>query len=229
MNQDKFTILISVLGVILTGASVVASIAQYRAANLQAKAAVAALQPQIEVRSLLDKKYDSEKYNERNIIVVSDGGPVYNFNSERLTWLEVRQNGKTKFKQDLIGFYYASQRTGKIKGELEIISGFKNHEKFINFLDATRSKLLSGYELIQPQTIINITYTDSLKNNISEYIHIDGGRINHLSDSDGEALWVEQLKIRSLRKSADIDKLFNPNDIEFTLNLWPENIKNSYK
>ena len=77
----------------LTAASVVASVAQYRAADLQAKAAVIALMPQIEVRALLEK-IDSDKYTDSRVEVASDGGPIYNFNLSRHSWIEFKA-GKT--------------------------------------------------------------------------------------------------------------------------------------
>lgn len=66
---------ISIFGVFLTTASVIASIAQYQAAALQAKAAVVSLMPQIEVRELIEK-VNSDKYTDRRIEITSDGGPI---------------------------------------------------------------------------------------------------------------------------------------------------------
>jgi hypothetical protein len=89
MTNSRFTTIISVLGALLTFASVVASIAQYRAADLHAQAAIVSLMPQLEVRAILEK-VESEKFSDRRLELTSDGGPIYNFSTDRLTTITLK-------------------------------------------------------------------------------------------------------------------------------------------
>jgi hypothetical protein len=115
MTDRRFTAVISVLGVVLTFASVVASIAQYRAADLQAKAAIAALMPQLEVRTVLEK-VDSDNFTDRRLELTSDGGPIYNFATDRLTTFALKKNETMFLEQPILGYYAVTYNTGRIKG-----------------------------------------------------------------------------------------------------------------
>lgn len=219
MKPEKLATIISVLGVILTTASVIASVAQYRAADLQAQAAVVALMPQIEVRALLEK-VDSDKFTDRRIEITSDGGPVYNFQVARLTWIEFRFRGKTVLREALNGYYFASYSTSRTRGALHTIKGHKNNEIYSKFLDWSRSALPSEIEVSQPVTLLEISYRDTLKRDNLEFVQITGGTETHLSEAEGRRLWGEKPPTVLTPHVLDIDDLQTPERAARWVKAW---------
>ena len=132
MTDKRFTTIIAVLGVILTAATVLTSWYQYRAADLQARAAIVALMPQLEVR-VVTEKVESDVFTDQRLKITSDGGPVYNFSSARLTWFELRQGSEVRLAQPLTGYFTATFGTGRIKGDLQTIVGHRNNLEFVDF------------------------------------------------------------------------------------------------
>ena len=218
-KTDRFTVLISILGVILTTASVVASVAQYRAADLQAQAAVVALMPQIEVRALLEK-VDSDKFTDRRIEIFSDGGPIYNLRVEHLTWIEFRINGKSALEEPLNGYYFAAYPTGRIHGPVYTLKGYKNNEIYFEFQHWARSALFSGVEIGEPITLLRIQYRDAMKHDCIEFIQIRGGTELHLEQREGELLWITQSDKRIGKRLADINDLLTPAKGEEWIKSW---------
>ena len=206
MTEQRFAALISILGVILTAASVIASYYQYQAADLQARAAIVALMPQIQVRAEIEK-VDSDKYTDQRLVISSDGGPVYNFNSERLTWFEIQKDQKPILSQPLIGYFFAVYPTGLIKGELETITGHRNNSKYISMLENIESSLGPGFYVSRPKTIMRLSYTDSLENKKLGYFLINGGSSYRLEAENGEDIWLNVKNMERNRKPIDIDTM----------------------
>lgn len=206
MNSGRVATLISILGVVLTTASVIASVAQYRAADLQAQAAVVALMPQIEVRSLLEK-IDSDKYSDRRIDIASDGGPIYNLKVDRYTWFELRIGRKVIFQQPITGYYFAEYPTGRTKGEMYTLRGHKNHEEFLAFVKWARVTLGSDVDMSEPNTLLRISYRDALKRDNVEFVRVVGGSEMYLSQEDGAKLWQQQAENEKLNRTVDISLL----------------------
>lgn len=217
-RSSSFEVTVAVLGLILTLASVMASFAQYKAANLQARAAVVALMPQIEVRSLLEK-VDSDQYTDRRIEIASEGGPIYNFETDRLTWISVENEGKPVLRQLLVGYLFAAFNTGKNKGELQTIKGHKNHQRFVDFYDAVHGSLKPGLTLSEPVTLLKISYVDALENAATEYFLIRGGSTLRLSAEDGRKTWDEVKTVTDKKVALDFEKLSLPSDAR----IWANN------
>lgn len=224
MQQDTFAVVISVLGTILTAATVAASVAQYRAADLQAQAAQIALMPQVEVRSVIEK-IDSDKYTDRRIEISSDGGPVYNFQVDHLSWAEFRDGGKVVLEEPLVGYYFASYPTGHVRGTLYTITGFRNNQRFFDFLEWSRSALPGGIEVGQPVTVLRIGYVDALKRSNTEYVKVTGGRALYLSIEEGERIWDTQSRKRAGVPSADVDALAKPETGRKWVQGWAAKLK----
>lgn len=219
MNADRLATLISVLGVVLTTASVIASVAQYRAADLQAQAAVVALMPQIEVRALLEKT-DGEKYSDRRIKITSDGGPIFNLEVDRLTWFELFVGAKVVIRQPLSGYYFAEYSTGRTKGEVNAIGGYKNHQAFLSFAGWIKDALGSGVDISEPNTLLRISYRDALKRDNVEFVKVVGGRQSYLSREDGLKLWQQQIENEKVNRTVDMDSLVDVKAAEEWVKVW---------
>lgn len=223
MNSDRLGTLISVLGIVLTIASVIASIAQYRAADLQAQAAVVALMPQIEVRTYLEKT-EGEKYSDRRIQITSDGGPIYNFEVESLTWFELRMGKTVIIQKPLSGYYFTEYPTGRTKGELSVIGGHRNHQAFLNFSIWARDILSSGVDISEPNTLLRISYRDALKNESVEFVKVVGGRQFYLTRDNGLKLWQQQTENQKINISVDMDSLTDAKAANQWLSVWKRKV-----
>lgn len=209
MTDRRFKTIISVLGVVLTLASVIASIAQYRAADLQAKAAIAALMPQLEVRAVLEK-VDSDVYTDRHLELTSDGGPIYNFSTDRITTFALKKGRTTFLEQPLIGYYAATDNTGRIKGEVQKIIGQRNHKKFTDLERAIELALPSDVTVSPLATLMKATYTDSLRKENDEYFLILGGSVQRLEQSEGKSQWERMKQVQTKVRHIDIDDMSKP-------------------
>lgn len=219
MRPVEFSTVIAVLGVILTTASVVASVAQYRAADLQAQAAVVALMPQIEVRALLEK-VDSDKFTDRRIEITSDGGPVHNLQIDHVTWIEFRVAGKVVLREALNGYYFAGYPTGRARGAVHTLKGYKNNELYSTFNDWAASVLPRGIEVAQPITILRIAYRDALKRDNVEFVQVAGGTETKLSDSDGQRIWQAKPPKALDPRMLDINYLQTPQQAAMWVKAW---------
>jgi len=202
---------LAICGLILTGASVTASVMQYRAADLQARAAIVQLKPQIQVRSRIEK-IDSDKFTDRRIEISNEGGPVYNFRSERLTGVvmtpaTIPRKPGTEIEQTMYGYYAASFPTGNIKGELETIVGHRNNTKFFFIVDSFHDDFSAKWEISQPKTILHISYEDSLKEINDEYFLVDSGSVLRLTNEAGQTEWERARRIEKNQRPVDLDQL----------------------
>lgn len=223
MKPEPLTTFISIIGVVLTTASVITSVAQYQAADLQAKAAVVTLMPQIEARVLLEK-IDSDKYTDRRVEVTSDGGPIYNFSLSRLTWIEFKVDKTIAYHQPLVGYYFAEYATGHTKGPITTLRGFRNNEAFFDFLQWAQPKLGADVEILQPVTLLRMTYNDALKQDNLYYVLLSGGSVTHLSEAAGSKLWDLRLEEERTRPSIDISQLKNESSAAEKLSIWKSKI-----
>lgn len=200
MEEQKITIIISVFGTIITLASLFVSYAQYKAADLQAKAATMTLLPQIEVL----KSYIQDEnnfYTDVFLKINSDGGPVYNFNSDRLTWITVNKNGKFLIDQPLIGYFSASSSSGKTKGEIQTIVGYKNNKKFGDL----QQNIESPFSIESPRTLIKTTFIDSFNKNNEEYFLVEHTGVKKIHADTGKNQWEEYKKNQENTGFIDID------------------------
>lgn len=223
MKSERFATIISILGVVLTTGSVVASVAQYRAADLQAKAAIVALMPHIEVRALLEK-VDSDKYTDRRIEVTSDGGPIYNFEISRLSWIEFRVGRKVAFEQPLIGYYVAEYPTGRTRGLLTTVKGYRNNEMYFQFLRWAQPILGNDVDISEPVTLMRMHYLDALKQENLYYVLVSGGSEIHLSEDAGTSLWTHQSREQKTDFPLDIYALKSESESAEWLNTWKTKI-----
>jgi len=198
-------IVVAVLGTVLTAASVVASYYQFRAADLQAKAAVVALQPQLQVRAPLERG-DDGKFADRRLEIVSDGGPVYNLTTERHTWFDVMTPGHAPVSVALEGYWFAVSETGRIKGEVLAMTGHRNHAKFVALADSAKAALNPCYELGRPTTLLRVTYVDSLRQSAIDYYLVEHGSVTRLSEERGSALWAEKPRATKSLPAIDLDQ-----------------------
>ena len=228
MKPERLTTVISVLGVVLTAASVIASIAQYKAADLQAKAAVVALMPQIEVRSLLEK-VDSDKYTDRRIEVNSDGGAIYNFSLSRTSWIEFKVGNRLAFQQPLIGYYFAQFPTGHTRGPLTTLKGYRNNNDFFQFLQWVQHALGPDVEVSEPVTLLRMDYSDALKQQNVYYVLVSGGSQTHLSEVDGKKLWDSRMREEQTNLPVDISKLKVEAETLRELALWKSKLADAKK
>lgn len=219
MKPDRFATLISILGVALTTASVGASFAQYRAAELQAQAAVVALMPQLEVLTLLEK-VDSDKFTDRRIEITSDGGPVHNLRVEHVTWIEFRAGAKVVLREALSGYYFAAYRTGRTRGSIYTLKGHKNNEIYSNFYDWGRTALPAGVEVGQPVTLLRLSYRDALKREHSEFVQVVGGTETHMSEEDGFKLWNSKPPKTLDPRMLDINDLQTEEKAAMWVQVW---------
>lgn len=202
---------LAVCGLILTAASVTASVMQYRAGDLQAQAAIVQLKPQIQVRSRIEK-IDSDKFTDRRLEISNEGGPIYNFRSERLTWIvmtpsAIPQKPGSEIEQVMHGYYSASFPTGNIKGELETIVGHRNNEKLFSIINTLQHEFPGKWQIAQPQTLLHISYEDSLKEVNNEYFLVDSGSVRRLSSQAGISELERAKKIEKARRPIDLDQL----------------------
>ena len=228
MKPERLATVISILGVVLTAASVVASVAQYRAADLQAKAAVVALMPQIEVRALLEK-IDSEKYTDSRVEITSDGGPIYNFSLTRRSWIEFKVGKTIAYRQPLVGYYFAEYPTGHTKGPLTTLKGFRNNETFFDFLRWAQPTLGNDTEILQPVTLLRMTYNDALKQENLYYVLLSGGSETHLSKDTGAKLWDRRSEEELTNLSIDISQLKSESSVAEKLAIWKSKIAEARK
>lgn len=227
MKSDRLTIIVSVLGVILTAASVVASVAQYRAADLQAQAAVVTLMPQIEVRALLEK-IDSDKFTDSRVEISSDGGPIYNLQVDRMSWVEIRDGSKVAFEQPLHGYYFAEYPTSRTRGLVRTIKGHRNNEVFGKFLDWSSKVLPIGGTVSLPQTLLKLSYVDALHREGVAYVQLNGGSELHLSAGQGADAWKAHAQRAKEVRSLDIDNLENPGKAGASIALWTRAIQDAH-
>ncbi|QDL52944.1 hypothetical protein [Rhodoferax aquaticus] len=208
MRRIRPTTVFSLLGIVLTTASVVASIAQYKAADLQAQAAVISLAPQIEVQSpLLKEDPDGSKFTDRHIVVSSDGGPVKNFDSESITWLEIGRYGEPVFQQPLNGYFHSTFNTGRQKGELATLVGHRNHQKFLSLSETARNFFPDGLGVEGPKSILSISYRDVFGKNQREFFFVSHGTAILLSVEDGAKRWQELRDLPSKVRPIDLDQM----------------------
>lgn len=228
MKPERLATVVSILGVILTAASVIASVAQYRAADLQAKAAVVALMPQIEVRALLEK-IDSDNYTDRRIEVTSDGGPIYNFKMSRLSWIEFEVGKNVAYEQPLVGYYFAEFPTGHTRGPLTTLKGYRNNEAFFQFLQWAQPTLGHDVEVLQPVTLLRMTYNDALKQQNLYYVLVSGGSETHLSEDAGTKLWDRRNLEEQTNFPIDISKLKSESGSAEKVAIWKSKIAEARK
>ncbi|TPQ27961.1 hypothetical protein [Methylomonas koyamae] len=228
MKPESSATFISVLGVILTAASVIASVAQYRAADLQAKAAVVALMPQIEVRALLEK-VDSDKYTDRHIEITSDGGPIYNFKLSRLSWIEFRVRDSIAYHQPFTGYYFSEYPTGHTKGALTTLKGYRNNEEFFQFLHWAKPALGGDVEILEPVTLLRMSYIDALKQENMYYVLVSGGNETHLAEDVGAKLWDTRSKMDESTQPVDISALKAESNITELVQLWKRKVAEAKK
>lgn len=215
MSDKATTTWIAIFGLILTAASVVSSVAQYKAARLQAEAAVVALTPQIEVRSQLVRSEDGP-YNESVMVISSDGGPVRNYDSDQMSWIEVSRGRVGVWKQPLTGYYSVSVHTGRQRGELETRFGHENNKRFAEFYRSANTLLPEDLEVNNPRTLTRLSYQDAMGNHTEEYWLSSGGRDQLLNDREGGALWESHQKLRKDIQFAELDDL----DDEVGVKSW---------
>jgi hypothetical protein len=228
MKPERLATIISILGVVLTTASVIASIAQYRAADLQAKAAVVALMPQIEVRTFLER-INGNNYTDRRIEVTSDGGPIYNFELSRLSWIEFRVNKRIAYEQPIIGYYVVGYPTGRTRGTLVTIERHRNNEYFIRFLGWAQPLLGADVEISEPLTLMRMHYLDAFKQAKISYVLIDGSSKTHLSDEAGEQLWNRRMREQQTTTPLGIDQLRSNIGSADEINTWKSKIAEARK
>ena len=228
MKPERLATIISILGVVLTTASVIASIAQYRAADLQAKAAVVALMPQIEVRTFLER-INGNNYTDRRIEVTSDGGPIYNFELSRLSWIEFRVDKRIAYEQPIIGYYVVGYPTGRTRGTLVTIERHRNNEYFIRFLRWAQPLLGADVEISEPLTLMRMHYLDAFKQAKISYVLIDGSSKTHLSDEAGEQLWNRRMREQQTTTPLGIDQLRSNIGSADEINTWKSKIAEARK
>ena len=228
MKPERLATIISILGVVLTTASVIASIAQYRAADLQAKAAVVALMPQIEVRTFLER-INGDNYTDRRIEVTSDGGPIYNFELSRLSWIEFRVDKRIAYEQPIIGYYVVGYPTGRTRGTLVTIERHRNNEYFIRFLGWAQPLLGADVEISEPLTLMRMHYLDAFKQAKISYVLIDGSSKTHLSDEAGEQLWNRRMREQQTTTPLGIDQLRSNIGSADEINTWKSKIAEARK
>lgn len=219
MNIERSATIIALLGVVLTAASVIASFAQYHAADLQAKAAVVALMPQIEVRALLEK-VNSDKFTDRRIEVASAGGPIFNFNMERLSWIEFREGGNVKYEQPIYGYYFSEFPTGHTHGLISTIKGYRNNEDFIAFLEWAQPAMGFGVQISEPVTLLKMTFLDSFKQQNVLFVLVSGGSEIYLSEDAGKQLWERHSSQEKALIPVDLSKLKSKPETIALLQSW---------
>jgi hypothetical protein len=207
--DQRLTAAIGIVGTVLTAGGLVSSYFQYRAADFQAQAAIAALMPQVQVRALLEK-VDSDKYTAQRLEITSDGGPVYNFHADRVTWFQAGQGKQLLFERPLIGYFLENHPTGQIKGELQLTTAYKNHEKYLAFARGIESALGGGVDVSRPKTLLRLSYTNVLKNSEIDYFLVDGGTTRRLALDEGERMWQDRKKTFGGVVPFDLDSARNP-------------------
>ncbi|MCP5235358.1 MAG: hypothetical protein H6945_06420 [Zoogloeaceae bacterium] len=219
MKPESVASLVSILGVVLTTASVIASVAQYRAADLQAQAAVVALMPQVEVRVTLEKR-DGDRYTDRRIDISADGGPIYNFEIDTLTWFEVYSGKTTVHRQPLAGYYFFGERTGRTRGELYTLAGNNNHSLFLAFGRWFNGEFGTQVLLSEPNTLLRLSYRDALKRENTEYIRVSGGRQVYLDIVGGQKLWAELSATDQVVREVELEKLASAESAKEWVKTW---------
>lgn len=218
--NKRFTTIISILGVIIACASVVASYAQYKAADLQARATISALMPQLQV-SVIQKKDGTDYVSDQRIEISSEGGPIYNFYTEQITWFSINKNGKVILEQPLDGYFSSVHHTGKIKGEIQTISDYRNYKKYTNLQNTIDSMLSPEVNLSSPITIIKATYTDSMYKANEEYFLIIGSNVQRLRQSEILSSWSNATQIKKNNSAISIDIISKPEEFA----VWVKRIK----
>lgn len=224
MTEQRLTAAIAIVGTLLTAGGLVSSYFQYKAADLQAQAAIAALLPQVQVRTFLER-VDSDKFTDQRLEITSDGGPIYNFHADRITWFQVRQGRQVIHEQWLTGYFFADHPTGRIKGALQLTTGYKNNEKYIAFDRLVRTALGSPVEITRPFTLLSITYTDALKKEGQDFFLIEGGTTQRLQSQEGARLWQEKKAAFEKTTRFDLDSVEQPEKLAELLAILKKSIK----
>jgi hypothetical protein len=187
--SEKLQILFAVLGVVLTAASVIASVKQYEAASLQAKAAIATLTPQIQVTTNLLRD-EVGYYAEQLMIISNTGGPAYNIRHEVATWITIVNSANKEERIPLLLSYYdSSSSTGNLNGQLVTYWGHQNNKRMVNLEKLIREGCEQKCFMKSAQTLVHISYEDALSNKIERYVLLDGNVTKYLLTQEGYTLW----------------------------------------
>lgn len=210
--DQRLTAAIGIVGTVLTAGGLVSSYFQYRAADLQAQAAIATLMPQVQVRAPLEK-VDSDKYTDQILEITSDGGPIYNFGADRVSWFEARLGKQVVYERLLTGYFFADYPTGQIKGDLQLTRGHRNNEKYIAFAQHVEKAVGDGLEISRPRTLLRLSYTDALKKPGVDYFIVDGGTTRRLAGDAGESMWRERKGNFEGTQHFDLDSAGRPDEL----------------
>jgi hypothetical protein len=184
--------------------------------------------PQIEVRTFLER-INGNNYTDRRIEVTSDGGPIYNFELSRLSWIEFRVNKRIAYEQPIIGYYVVGYPTGRTRGTLVTIERHRNNEYFIRFLGWAQPLLGADVEISEPLTLMRMHYLDAFKQAKISYVLIDGSSKTHLSDEAGEQLWNRRMREQQTTTPLGIDQLRSNIGSADEINTWKSKIAEARK
>lgn len=225
MRRQTLDTNITIAIALFTFFSVMASFAQFKAANLQAAATRLSLMPKIDARSVVYQRGEgNNSYTDQNIEIHASGGPLYNAKIEKITWLSFQRQQKIFFKQELADYFHAEYITGRSEGEIAKIQGYRNHHNFKRVADWAQNSLGWNIEVQGPMTLLKVGYHDALNEFHQKFILIDQQRDTYLSAKEGEKLWSSMRKELSEQTTVALCDLVDHPKRNVSLNLWRSKI-----
>ncbi|MDK8193971.1 hypothetical protein QP794_28210 [Paenibacillus sp. UMB7766-LJ446] len=168
-------------------------------ASNQTAIAEAENMPVFEIKSTQVYDDDRKEYTEHKVKIANEGGPIYGFDSDVVTFLNIdyldNKDGyiNKNIRVPLRGYFTASLVTSKVKGELATVQGYLNNNKLF---DLTQ-EILNGPDAeekfidIEIQVYVKIRYEDFLHRYNEEYYYVPYLQTQKLSQSEGENIFKE--------------------------------------
>jgi hypothetical protein len=204
-RNSRVAILLSGLGIVLTAASVAASVAQCTAADLQAKAALAALAPQVEARLSVDATQPSWMLK---IDFYSEGGPAYGFWANDIAWIDLYRAGTRIGARQLVNSSFGrSEIPGRLKGELTTLHGYVVNTGDLQMV--MRSSLPSNVGVGHERHLVMVRYTDAARSQHEEFFDLRGPIIRRVDTHEGRKLWDELTALSKRQKPLDLRTQLN--------------------
>lgn len=195
-NKIFFEVLVTLL---LSTMALIVSWQANTIASTQTVIAEAENMPVFEIKSTHVRDEERDEYTEHKIEIANEGGPIYDFDSEVVTFLNIKYLEKSdgyknkNIRVPLLGYFTANSVTSKVKGRLVTIQGYLNNEKFF---DLTQ-EILNGPDTeerlidVEIQVYVRINYEDFLHRNNEEYYYVPYLQTKKMSQSEGEAIFKE--------------------------------------
>jgi hypothetical protein len=172
-------VLVPVFGLILTAASVWASVMQYLAADLQAQAAEAQLAPHIFVRAdvrgeWLDAGLFMPGSEVQTVEISSQGGPIHNYAVEYITELFVADRDSTDMVLRIpVNRYFQEGPVDRARGQIRMLQ----NGPLGTYMNMRAHPSHKNWRPLAPWTLVKLSYVNAWGREVTDFYSI--GVENH--------------------------------------------------